>query len=84
MKKLLVLTALIASVCMADEPITQTALADNNTQCREWAVMDGIEQEYMNDYMEQCLSNLSYQEPEVEAYDYVELSTDDDVEPQAE
>lgn len=78
MKKFLLTTVLFTSVCFADEPLTKTALAQNTDQCREWAVMDGIEQEMLDDYMTQCLMDMSNQEPDVESYDYVELSSDDE------
>lgn len=78
MKKTLLLSAFLASWAVADEPIMQAALTENTAQCREWAVMDSIDAESMDDYMEQCLSNLGYQESDVEAYDYSEASADDE------
>jgi len=78
MYKTLLLGVLFASVSFADEPNTQTSLAENTDQCKEWAAMDGIADESLDDYMKQCLSDMFNQEPDVESYDYVELSSDDE------
>jgi len=72
MKYSILLGLFLAALSWAEEPIVQAALMDDRTQCKEWAVMDGIAEDYMNEYIDECLQNMNYQEPEVESYDYNE------------
>lgn len=73
MKQILLVLAMAASsYVLSQESYQQTALADNTAQCKEWAIMDGVADEDMNEYLAQCLQDLDYQEPDVEAYDTIE------------
>ena len=67
MKQLLSLILLISLNALADEPVITASVDEeqkNHQQCQEWAVMDSVMEEDQDAYMDECMMNLNYQEPD--------------------
>ncbi len=78
-------TFIPVTVLMAAMVFGTTAHANVDTECREWAVMDGIDQDNLAVYLEECRANMNseYEEPvsdesiEMASSDYEQPYSDD-------
>lgn len=57
----LVLT-LFSSFTWAQEPMDEEGEISDQQRCEEWAQIDGIGQDDMQGYLQECLSSLRYEE----------------------
>lgn len=78
MKLFLLLGMLVSFVGYGEGLDSQSDLAEIKSQCEEWAAMESNDPADKDEYIEQCLINMGYDEQETESYDYVEQSSDDE------
>jgi len=62
MKALLLVFTIFSLSAWAQDPLDQESDVSDQQRCEEWAVMDGISQEDMKGYVQECLSSLNYED----------------------